>query len=209
MLVFLKGKRVYDVPTDVLFYSRGERFLLKARCGKLYVKKKKKKKNKKSSSLRVYTKTPSKLHYASITNNEITIELIRNGDKLISGQTLNQEIKTIKNWHEVSLANSRNSTIQKVRNLNLKIISFIFFEFLAKESRRIKIKILSKLLAPRFRSDRVPIEFSWPSFSAHIFAGLIGSHTFRNRGRKIDAIACEGCNGIRSGVGGAIDRTRR
>lgn len=70
VLVFLKGKRVYDVPTDVLFYSRGERFLLKARCGKLYVKKKKKKKNKKSSSLRMYTKTPSKLHYASITTKQ-------------------------------------------------------------------------------------------------------------------------------------------
>lgn len=207
MLVFLKGKRVYDVPTDVLFYSRGERFLLKARCRKLYVKKKEKEKQKKLLSPRVYEDTL-----------EITLrfdyEIERNynrthSNKLISGQTLNQEIKTIKNWHEVSLTNSRNSTIQKVRNLNLKIISFIFSEFLAKESRRIKIKILSKLLAPRFRSDRVPIEFSWPSFSAHIFAGLIGSHTFRNRGRKIDAIACEGCNGIRSGVGGAIDRTRR
>lgn len=126
---------------------------------KVVRKKKKKKKNKESSSLRVYTKTPSKLHYASITNNEITIEFIRNGDKLISGQTLNQEIETIKNWHEVSLAISRNSTIQKVRNLNLKIISFIFSEFLAKESRRIKIKILSKLLVPRFRSDRVFVAF--------------------------------------------------
>lgn len=170
----------------------------------------------------MYTKTPSsKLHYTSITNNEITIELFRNcaRDGLISRQTLeNQEITRLK----TKIGAKFLWPIQQFKlQIQLQLINVIILpKFLAKESRRIKIKILSLKLSKLSHpdSDRVPIEFSCPSFPpVHIFAELIGSSTrfgiaegksMRSRARAVTGFGA-GSAGLLIGRGGKVDRGGR
>lgn len=120
----------------------------------------------------MYTKTPSsKLHYTSITNNEITIELFRNcaRDGLISRQTLeNQEITRLK----TKIGAKFLWPIQQFKlQIQLQLINVIILpKFLAKESRRIKIKILSLKLSKLSHpdSDRV-FQSSFPALPSPPF----------------------------------------